>query len=181
MIEGNVNPVMDTLKGKLTSIFVPEIDTTLSKEGYSADAKAVGDALNEVNTTLEGMSGVEEMTEELNQVKQDIANQVLIFENASVAVDSWTEDTTYEDYPYKADVACEGVTPDYKPDVTFDVPEATSGTYAPVATTGSAPALIVVCLSRAVKTVEETIMFLFAPLESVIRAESPATIQGIPT
>ena len=55
MIDGNVNPVMDTLKGKLTSIFIPELDTTLSKEGYSAEAKAVGDALKVLENVLSGL------------------------------------------------------------------------------------------------------------------------------
>lgn len=74
---------------------------------------------------------------EVSEVKEDIANQVLVFNDVSVTVDSWTEDTTYEDYPYKADVACDGVTAEHKPDVTFDVAEAISGVYAPVAVTGS--------------------------------------------
>lgn len=76
-------------------------------------------------------------SEEVSKVKEDIANQVLIFSDVSVAVDAWTEDTTYTDYPYRADIPCEGVTADYKPEVTFDVPEAISGVYAPVAVTGA--------------------------------------------
>lgn len=67
----------------------------------------------------------------------DLKEATLIFTNVSVPAESWTSDTTYEAYPYKADIACEGVTADYKPDVTYDVPEATSGVFAPVATTGA--------------------------------------------
>jgi hypothetical protein len=42
---GNIEPKEDarTLKGKIAQI--PIIDTTLSKSGYSADAKVTGDAL----------------------------------------------------------------------------------------------------------------------------------------
>lgn len=85
---------------------------------------------------LAALGASDELMQDLNKVKEDIANQVLIFSDVSVAVDAWAEDTTYTDYPYKADVACEGVTADHKPDVTFDVAEAISGVYAPVAVTG---------------------------------------------
>ena len=57
----------------------------------------------------------------------------IIFTN--VSVDTWVEDTTYEDYPYRADIPCE-VTSDYVADVTFDIAEATSGNYAPICITG---------------------------------------------
>ena len=43
-IEGNVESTEKVLKGKV--IGIPEIDKTLTKEGYSADAKAVGDKLD---------------------------------------------------------------------------------------------------------------------------------------
>lgn len=44
-MEGNAeNVVTPELKGKL--IAIPSVDPTLSKEGHSADAKVVGDALN---------------------------------------------------------------------------------------------------------------------------------------
>lgn len=80
---------------------------------------------------------ISELKVEVGSVKEDIANQVLVFNDVSVTVDAWTEDTPYTDYPYRADVACEGVTANYKPDVTFDVPDAISGVYAPVAATGA--------------------------------------------
>ena len=95
---------------------------------------SVSDALSAEITNRETAIG--EVATEVGNVKQDIANQVLIFSDVSVAVESWVEDATYTDYPYRADVACEGVTADHKPEVTFDVPEAISGNYAPVALTG---------------------------------------------
>ena len=66
----------------------------------------------------------------------DIHKCVLIFADTIIQKESWSEDTTYTNFPYKADISCEGVTADYKPDVVFDVAEATSGIYAPVASTG---------------------------------------------
>lgn len=46
-IEGNVKDVesLKSLRGKIASI--PQVDETLTKKGYSADAKVVGDALEE--------------------------------------------------------------------------------------------------------------------------------------
>lgn len=70
-------------------------------------------------------------------VQEALGEAILIFTDISVPVSSWKSDTTYETYPYKADIDCEGVTADYKPDVTYDVQEATSGVYAPVAQTGA--------------------------------------------
>lgn len=60
----------------------------------------------------------------------------LTFTDVSIPTDLWVEDTTYEDYPYRADIPCDGVTEEYYPEVVFDVPEATSGNYAPVTHTG---------------------------------------------
>lgn len=41
----------DVLKGKV--IAIPQIDNTLSKEGFGADAKATGDKIKEIETKLE--------------------------------------------------------------------------------------------------------------------------------
>ena len=46
-VEGNVNEIesLKALRGKITTI--PQVDNTLTKKGYSADAKVTGDAINE--------------------------------------------------------------------------------------------------------------------------------------
>ena len=56
-----------------------------------------------------------------------------IFSNVSVATSAWTSDTTYTDYPYKATIACSGVTANHVPTVNFGLADATSGIFAPVA------------------------------------------------
>ena len=61
----------------------------------------------------------------------------LIFQNVAVAASAWTSDTTYAAYPYAAVITCSGVTASHVPDVAFGVTEATSGNFAPVATSGS--------------------------------------------
>ena len=61
----------------------------------------------------------------------------LIFQNVAVAASTWASDTTYAAYPYAAVITCSGVTASHVPDVAFGVTEATSGNFAPVASSGS--------------------------------------------
>ena len=61
----------------------------------------------------------------------------LIFQNVAVAASAWASDTTYAAYPYAAVITCSGVTVSHVPDVAFGVTEATSGNFAPVASSGS--------------------------------------------
>lgn len=53
----------------------------------------------------------------------------------NVTASNWVSDETYEDFGFKCDVACEGVTANDFADVVFDVTEQTSGDYAPVCDT----------------------------------------------
>lgn len=62
---------------------------------------------------------------------------ILVFENITVATSSWIEDTTYEEFGYKAEILCEGVTDEFFSDVVFGVSEAISGNYAPISVTGA--------------------------------------------
>lgn len=128
MVNENTEIIDDKLKENADAIAVTQ--DVLASEVASREL-----AINAVNAEIEREATNRESA--ISEVKEDIANQVLIFSDVSVAVDAWTEDATYTDYPYKADIPCEGVTADYKPDVTFDVPEAISGAYAPVASTGA--------------------------------------------
>lgn len=77
----------------------------------------------------------------------------------NVSASSWVDDTTYEDYPYKCDVSCSGVTSSYYAEVVFDTAEALSGNYAPVCSTGSS---IVTIYSKVNDTI--TIPTIFATL-----------------
>jgi len=61
----------------------------------------------------------------------------LIFQNVAVAASAWASDATYAAYPYAAVITCSGVTASHVPDVAFGVTEATSGNFAPVASSGS--------------------------------------------
>lgn len=60
-------------------------------------------------------------------------NKVLSFTNKTVSTSSWASDTTYTDFPYRAAVACEGVTAKHYAEVSFSPADAMSGSFAPVA------------------------------------------------
>lgn len=59
------------------------------------------------------------------------------FSNKAVAASAWVADTTYEDYPVKATVACTGVTANDGVDLVYGMDDATSGNFAPIANTVS--------------------------------------------
>ncbi|MEA5047466.1 MAG: hypothetical protein VB034_02535 [Eubacteriales bacterium] len=58
----------------------------------------------------------------------------LRFSSIVVAPASFSADTTYADYPFRAAVALTGVTANHDVDVRLDAPDAASGLFAPVAT-----------------------------------------------
>ena len=72
----------------------------------------------------------------LTEIRADMGAgncDVLTFLNISVAASAWTTDSTYAAFPYRAAISCNNVTADYIPEIHFNVTEATSGNYAPVA------------------------------------------------
>lgn len=52
--------------------------------------------------------------------------------NTSVPVSAWANDTTYDEFPFRAAIAITGCTIDHKPDVTFSLADSLSGNFAPV-------------------------------------------------
>lgn len=62
--------------------------------------------------------------------------ETLVFSNISVAADSFVYDTTYADYPYKADISCVGVTSDCVPIINFGMDDAVGGKFAPICESG---------------------------------------------
>lgn len=62
-----------------------------------------------------------------------VFDKVLSFTNKTVAVSAWLSDTTYTDFPYRAAVACEGVSMKHYAEVTFSPADALEGSFAPVA------------------------------------------------
>lgn len=59
-------------------------------------------------------------------------SETIIVNDVVIAASSWVSDSTYADYPYKADIAITGCTENHYPQVTMGMTEATSGNYAPI-------------------------------------------------
>ena len=59
----------------------------------------------------------------------------LTFTNKSIATSAWSSNSTYTDFPYRAAVACTGVTADMFAEVVLSPTDATSGNFAPVCDT----------------------------------------------
>ena len=59
----------------------------------------------------------------------------LTFTGKTVATSAWTSDAAYADYPYRAAVACAGVTAEAFADVVLSPEDAAGGNFAPVCAT----------------------------------------------
>jgi hypothetical protein len=94
-----------------------KIDTTVMQNQFEALLKSIQNELQD----LESGTGVE--------LKK------LQFNNVTVPAANFVADTTYEDYPFRADVVLEGVLESMIPEVVFCLLDATSGLFAPVAET----------------------------------------------
>lgn len=78
----------------------------------------------------------------LDSLAQELANleagtavelKKLAFASTAVPVSAWAEDSTYEDYPYRAAVALSGVTAAMIPEVVFGLAAMSENSFAPVA------------------------------------------------
>ena len=93
------------------------IDTTVMQNQFEALLRSIQAELQD----LEAGTGVE--------LKK------LQFSNVYVAAGTFVADSTYEDYPFRASVALEGVLESMIPEVVFGLLDAISGLFAPVAET----------------------------------------------
>lgn len=91
------------------------IDTSTMQNQFEALLKAIQNELQD----LEAGTGVE--------------LRKLQFNNTLVESSLFVDDTTYEDYPFRASVALEGVLESMIPEVIFSMADAISGNFAPVA------------------------------------------------
>lgn len=92
-----------------------KIDTTTMQSQFEALLRSIQNELQD----LESGTGVE--------LKK------LQFNSVYVAVSKFVYNTTYEDYPFRASVALEGVRSTMIPEVIFSMADAISGNFAPVA------------------------------------------------
>ena len=75
----------------------------------------------------------------IDEISEAMQNKpdILTFTNVNIEVSSWIEDATYEDFGFKADIICNGVTANYIPNVIFNMTDVTSGKFSPIAKSGN--------------------------------------------
>lgn len=61
----------------------------------------------------------------------------IYFKDKVIQTTDWVADTTYAEFPFKADIPCTGVTSTMYASLAFGYAEATSGDFAPVCDTGT--------------------------------------------
>lgn len=62
---------------------------------------------------------------------------VTTFENITVLTTDWQSDETYDEFEYRVDIPCPGITDNYFPEVVFSLTEAISGNYSPICVSGN--------------------------------------------
>lgn len=90
------------------------VDTSVMQSQFEAFLNAIEDELNNLN----------------NGVAFEFKR--LQFENTTVSAAAFVADTTYEDFPFRASVALEGVLESMTPEVIFGLADAVGGLFAPV-------------------------------------------------
>lgn len=65
----------------------------------------------------------------------DAAKAITPITKQNITISSWSSNSTYTDFPYRATVSITGVTADMIPEVIFNATDALSGNYAPVSQT----------------------------------------------
>ena len=119
-------------------------DKTLTLEGVAADAAAAGAAIGTVREAAESAKAAADQAQSAAEHAQETAEAItpdsigaekkrLQFMAVPVAATSFTADGGYEDFPYRAAVALEGVTAEMLPELAFGPEDAVSGNFAPVA------------------------------------------------
>lgn len=106
-------------------------------ETVKIDTSTIYDRVNKALKDVDDQSQavLDAIQKELADLEAGTAVEMkkLQFRNVSVPVSSFVDDTTYDDFPYRAAVALFGVTSSMIPDVTLSLADATSGNFAPVA------------------------------------------------
>lgn len=97
----------------------------------------VTDGLSIDTTTINAQytALLDSLAQELADLEAGTAVELkkLAFADTAVPVSAWAEDSTYEDYPYRAAVALSGVTVTMIPEVVFGLAAMSDNSFAPVA------------------------------------------------
>ena len=101
--------------------------------GAVTTAKIASSAVINDSIANGSISGAKIAAGVVTREKLSADTKVLSFTNKTVDTSAWASDTTYADFPYRAAVACEGVTAKHYAEVSFSPADALEGSFAPVA------------------------------------------------
>lgn len=112
-----------------------ELSVTSEKlnNGAVTTAKIASSAVINDSIANGSVSGVKIADGAVTRAKLASDAKVLSFTNKTVATSAWASDTTYPDFPYRASVACSGVTANHYADVSFSPADVLEGIFCPVA------------------------------------------------
>ena len=125
-------------KEKIENVFTGDIESHFHSK-YVEKVTGKGLSTEDFTTTLkeklDGLSNYDdtEIANTVANVEQAVATKQdknIYFTNVDAY--EWVEDSTYTEFAYRCDLACEGVTPNDYAEVVFEVAQSTSGEYAPI-------------------------------------------------
>ena len=103
--------------------------------GAVTTAKIASSAVINDSIANGSISGAKIAAGVVTREKLSADTKVLSFTNKTVDTSAWVSDTTYPDFPYRASVACSGVTADHYADVSFSPADVLGGIFCPVSAT----------------------------------------------
>lgn len=120
-------------------LYIQVVNNTAEISRFDVEAlkKELEEALASLQTEFESYQSA--LEEEYEKIRDNIAEAVELykFANVSVPTASFTADTTYDEYPYKADIILPQIGETLVPTVIFSLADAESGNYAPIADSGA--------------------------------------------
>ena len=120
-------------------LYIQVVNNTAEISRFDVEAlkKELEEALADLQEVYDGY--IAGLTDAYEKAKENLAEaaELYKFVNVSVPTASFTADTTYKEYPYKADIILPQIGTTLVPTVIFSLTDAESGNYAPVAECGS--------------------------------------------
>lgn len=104
------------------AISIPQTSTITAEDFL----KSINDICNEFDTIKQ----IPQISESIKTFEQ---TKPLKFTNITLTADMIAEDNTYKEYKYKADIYLQGVNANYTPNITLELEDITSATFAPIA------------------------------------------------
>lgn len=107
-------------------------DVGARPDSWTPTAAEVGARPDTWTPTAESVGALPNTDGAVTRAKLASDAKVLSFTNKIVETSAWISDTTYTNFPYRAPVACSGVTSNHYAEVIFSPADAMSGTFCPV-------------------------------------------------